>query len=67
MIILSFSIWGCTEYEINLDIEDYLKTGFYINDAIDVRDEYFDGFGYPIGFVTTDVDFSDQEAQTKMQ
>lgn len=63
--LIALGIYGLTIYDIDFDIEDFVKPHFYLQDAIDIKDEYFSETGEMIIFASIDEDFEKEEVQLK--
>lgn len=65
--VCAVGIAGIVKVEQKLEVDWLIRNmPDSLEDAIDVRDDFFDDRGYIVGFYMNDADFSSQDTQTKI-
>jgi len=62
-ILVSVMAYGVSTLENEFDFEWFLNEDDHVQDAIDVRDKYFDDEGSQVKIYTVDTDFSKESTQ----
>ena len=65
-VFLALGIWGCTNVKMDFDKEWFVPSNAPIQDAFDVRDEYFTRSDIPASVYFGEVDYSSLEVQREL-
>jgi len=61
-------IYGCTQIQVQADVNDFIPAGSYLKDWFSARERYFTSVGDDVNiYIMSDVDYSSPEKWTQMK